>query len=73
MILDQRSEVETFFLEALEQVKYEYKKREIQEKKKGLHTGAMQEVFYIVRFRASKNMETKLIYVSSNGKIEKEF
>lgn len=42
VILDQRSDVETFFLEALEQVKYEYKKREIQEKKKGGAT--MQEV-----------------------------
>lgn len=42
MILDQRSDVETFFLEALEQVKYEYKKREALERKKGV--SAVQEV-----------------------------
>ncbi len=35
MILDQRSEVETFFLEALEQIKHEYRKRATQEHKEG--------------------------------------
>jgi hypothetical protein len=46
MILDQRSEVETFFLEALEQIKREYRKKVEQERKESI-TGstALREVF----------------------------
>lgn len=36
MILDQRSEVETFFLEALEQIKHEYRKKAEQERKEAI-------------------------------------
>lgn len=42
MILDQRSEVETFFLEALEQIKREYRKKIDQERKGMVPTGTGQ-------------------------------
>lgn len=42
MILDQRSEVETFFLEALEQIKREYKKKMEQERKGLVPSGSGQ-------------------------------
>ena len=42
MILDQRSEVETFFLEALEQIKHEYRKRVNQERKEAIAEGQAQ-------------------------------
>ena len=42
MILDQRSEVETFFLEALEQIKHEYRKRADQERKDAITAGSGQ-------------------------------
>jgi len=47
MILDQRSEVETFFLEALEQVKHEYRKRANVDRKEAVTTGTNQgDVFF---------------------------
>ena len=42
MILDQRSEVETFFLEALEQIKREYRKRVEQERKDAVTGNSVQ-------------------------------
>ena len=45
MILDQRSEVETFFLEALEQIKEEVR-RKIMKEKKDKRSGIYSDVKY---------------------------
>ena len=68
MILDQRSEVETFFLESLEQVKHEYHKRANQDRKEVANMGGIPtdtvssaSVITLNRRKNNRNMETKWI------------